>query len=154
MCEAVSLLIGGAAHRDNVYGGRIRECFGGAPEGTHAAVAEARKRSPIHYLSRKGKVPMDLAAGRFDSTVSITHSLRAMQLIAPGSVSDAEIAELTAPGAGLRTPSPADTAADPLFARRLFLRRRSGTSRLTIFDGGHEWLPRAAIAWLATQRRR
>jgi len=29
----------------------------------------------------------------------------------------------------------------------------TGNSRVTIFDGGHEWLPGAAIGWLADQRK-
>jgi hypothetical protein len=96
---------------------------------------------------------MDLAAGRFDSTVSASHTLRAFQALAPGMVTDADIESLLRPGPGLPRPTAADTARDPALGRRIFLRRASGGSRGTIFEGGHEWMPRAAIAWLAEQRK-
>lgn len=141
-------------HAGDRYGEMMRSCFGDAPGPGNAVEAEMRTRSPVTSLHRKVAVPMDLAAGRFDSTVAPSHTLRAFQLIAPGAVSDAEIEALLAPGTGLPKPSPVDTARDATFAgRRIYLRRRAGPHRLTIFEGGHEWLPSASVAWLARQRR-
>jgi hypothetical protein len=96
---------------------------------------------------------MDLAAGRSDSIVSVSHTLRAFQALAPGLITDAEVDALIRPGPGLARPTLADTTSDPLVGRRIFLRRVAGPFRLTIFDGGHEWMPRAAMAWLADQRK-
>ncbi len=137
----------------NQYGEMIRGCFGGDPSQSDSIAAEFRDRSPLRYLSARPSVPIDLAAGRFDSTVAVSHTLRTFQVLAPGRVSDAEIALLAGPGAGLPSPSPADTSSDPELGRRIFLRRTAGRYRVTIFDGGHEWLPRAAMAWLARQRK-
>ncbi len=76
-----------------------------------------------------------------------------MQAVAPTAVTDTEIALLTGAGSGLLGPAPSDTASDALLGRRIFLRRTVGKFRVTIFDGGHEWIPRAAVDWLAQHRK-
>lgn len=53
----------------------------------------------------------------------------------------------------LRHPTAIDTATDRAFGRVIFLRRFAGPSRITVFEGGHEWLPSAALAWLALHHR-
>jgi dipeptidyl aminopeptidase/acylaminoacyl peptidase len=142
-----------ASHRDDQYGEMMRACFGGSPTASTLIDGEYRARSPISHLSATLPVPLDLAAGRADSVVSVSHTLRAFQLLAPGALADAEVDALLQPGPGLPRPSPADTASDPLLGRRIFLRRSAGPSRVTVFEGEHEWIPRAAIAWLAEQRK-
>jgi pimeloyl-ACP methyl ester carboxylesterase len=142
-----------AAHVNDDYGRMMRGCLGGSPAEDGAAAGAARARSPRTYLKPRLGVPLDLAAGRSDSVVSPTHTLRAFQAIAPGVVSDLEIQQLLAPGPGLAAPAPTDTAADPVLARRIFLRRTSGLSRVTIFDGEHEWLAGAAMAWLSAHQK-
>jgi hypothetical protein len=131
----------------------MRGCFGGAPSDNDSIGGEYRARSPLTYLSPRIQVPIDLAAGRFDSTVAVSHTLRAFQLLAPGVIENQEISAIMGPGAGLSSPTTSDTASDPGFGRRIFLRRTAGPHRVTIFEGGHEWLPHAAIAWLAQQRK-
>lgn len=145
------------SHRADEYGAMMRKCFGGAPGATAAVAAEYRARSPLTRLADVGAVPIDLAAGRHDTTVPIEHSLRAFNVLARTSggavISDAEIAELSGPRAALRHPRVGDTAADPVLGRPVVLRRNAGGSRVTIFEGGHEWIPPAALAWLAEHRR-
>lgn len=143
-----------AAHSDDRYGGMMRACFGGGPTESDSIRAEYRTRSPLAYLSPQLSIPLDLAAGRFDSTVAVSHTLRAFQAVAPGIVTNDEITSLLGPGAGLLSPTVADTASDASFGRRIFLRRVSGPYRVTVFAGGHEWLPGAAMAWLAQQQKR
>lgn len=140
-------------HQADEYGAMVRSCFGGGPEISASTAAAFRARSPLTYLHEHWPVPLDLAAGRFDSTVAFSQTLRAFQAIAPGIVSDEDIAALLGAGPGLPHPTIADTATDPLLGRRLFLRRKAGASRVSIFDGGHEWLPSAAVAWLADHRK-
>jgi hypothetical protein len=43
---------------------------------------------------------------------------------------------------------------DALIRRRFLLRRTAGTARVTVFDGKHEWFPKAAVEWLAQHQRR
>lgn len=140
-------------HRDDQYGEMMRGCFGGSPDTNDSTTAEYRTRSPLTHFGPGNRVPMDLAAGRFDSVVSVSHTLRAFQALAPDVVTDADIEALVRPGPGLPRPLDSDTAADPLLGRRIFVRRVAGASRVTIFDGGHEWMPRAAIRWLAEQHK-
>jgi hypothetical protein len=143
-----------AAHAGDNYGQMTRACYGGGPAESDRLAAEYRTRSPLTYLRPGSTVPLDLAAGRFDSTVAASHTLRAFQAVAPGVVSDADIASLVGGGPGLTSPSVSDTATDASLGRRIFLRRAAGRSRVTIFDGGHEWLPQAAMAWLAQHHKR
>jgi acetyl esterase/lipase len=143
-----------AAHGGDNYGRMMRACLGGAPEESDSIGAEYRDRSPITYLTPTVRVPLDIAAGRFDSTVAVSHSLRAFQAIAPSALSNREIESLVAPGPGLIAPAAADTASDRVLGRRVYLRRVAGPHRVTVFEGGHEWLPRAAIDWLAKQQKR
>jgi uncharacterized protein (TIGR02246 family) len=145
------------AHTGDRYGEMMRRCFGGPPvvkgvPSDHITV-EMSASSPLAWLTSRPEVPLDLAAGRYDSTVAISHTLRAFQARAPGVISDADIEALMRPGAGLPAPTASDTASDPTFGRRIFLRRTAGPHRVTIFEGGHEWLPHAAIAWLAQQHK-
>ncbi len=142
------------ANSGNDYGAMTRGCFGGGPAESERIAAEYRDRSPLTYLVARPAVPIDLAAGRFDSTVAASHTLRTFQALAPGVVSDADVEALMGTGPGLPSPSVADTSSDAELGRRIFLRRTAGRYRVTIFDGGHEWLPRAAVAWLARQRKR
>jgi dipeptidyl aminopeptidase/acylaminoacyl peptidase len=144
-------------HASDGDGEMTRRCTGGAPDASPAIAAEYRVRSPIHSLGRAAAVPIDIAAGRLDPEVAMSQSVRAFNALAEASgsspVSESEIAELAGPGEGLAHPFPTDTAADSLLGRRIYLRRQAGPSRLTIFAGKHEWVPHAAITWLATHRR-
>ena len=145
------------SHSSDRYGEMMRGCFGGSPSamvGTSDHFdAEYTARSPLDWLRSRPNVAIDLAAGRFDSTVAVSHTLRAFQALAPGIINDAEIDALTGAGDGLLAPTVSDTASDPVLGRRIFLRRSAGLYRVTIFDGGHEWIPRAAVAWLAQQHK-
>ena len=77
-----------------------------------------------------------------------THTLRAFTALAPGTLTSEELAAMNE--AVTSTP-PSDP--DPLFGRPILLRRTAGQSRVTIFDGNHEWFPEAAIEWLAQHQR-
>ena len=134
-----------------------RQCLGGPPGASNSIATEYRDRSPLQRLRSVAAVPFDLAAGRHDTTVPIGHTLLAFNMLARAIgaplITDAEIAELTGPDMMLRRPTTADTAADPAFGRARFLRRVAGPSRVTIFEGGHEWLPLTALAWLAEHHK-
>lgn len=126
-------------HREDDYGAMMRACFGGPPSESETLAAIYRERSPLTYLRPGLGVPIDLAAGRNDPTVSVKHTLQAFRALAPGALSEIELANLLPSGPGLMAPSAADTESDPLIDRRIFLRRTAGPVRLTIFEGDHEW---------------
>ena len=108
-------------------------------------MAKYKAQSPLTYLKPGLGVPLDLHAGRNDTTVSLLHSVRAFQALVPGVVSDADVRDLT-PG----TPAPAlpILRIEPLTGRKIYLRREVGNVRLTLYEAGHEWFPTAAFAWL------
>jgi poly(3-hydroxybutyrate) depolymerase len=148
-------------HADGQYGRDMRDCFGGAPEASMEIRARYVSRSPLGRLAAAKDVSFDFAAGRDDghgvNPVPVSQTLAAFNAVAAAgavAVSDGEIRQLSAYGGALDHPQPSDTAHDPLFARRIFLRRFAGNSRVTIFDGGHEWIPRAVAEWLASHAGR
>ena len=144
-------------HATDHYGEMTRQCLGGPPSAGGAIANEYRARSPLARLTSVAAVPIDLAAGRHDTTVPISHTLLAFNMLARANrstrISESEMAELTGPDAMLRRPGVADTATDPAFGRAVFLRRYTGRSRITIFEGGHEWLPATALTWLALHHK-
>jgi dienelactone hydrolase len=141
------------AHQADTYGEMMRGCFGGSPVESDGSAREALARSPITYLKPGLALPIDIAAGRSDSIVSVEQSLRAFNAIVPNAISEQEIRQLLGSGPGLTMPTVADTAIDPTFGRRIFLRRTAGLSRLTVFEGGHEWLAGSIMAWLEAQNK-
>lgn len=140
-------------HEADEYGKMMRACLGGKPTDSEEVAAAYRERSPLTYLRVGLDVPFDIAAGRDDRAVSVRHTLQAFRALAPAALSDSDVAGL-ARGPGVSPPSATDIENDPLIGRRILLRRTAGLHRLTIFDGGHEWFPRAAVEWLAHHRRR
>ena len=144
-------------HADDNYGAMLRKCCGGPP-GTSAAVDKAyRERSPLTYLAgaAEAKLPLDIAVGVHDGhrgSVPVRQSLEAFNALAVASgaepITDAEIAQISRPNGRLEKPRESDIAEDPLFGRAIYLRRAAGPSRVTIFEGGHEGLPLAALDWL------
>jgi poly(3-hydroxybutyrate) depolymerase len=132
---------------------------GGAPGASPEVDEQYRLRSPINWLASSGDLPIDLAAGVHDGkqgSVPIRHTINAFNVLARSrgnqAISDSEISQLEA-NSRLDRPSPMDVGADATFGRDILLRRTSGPSRITIFEGGHEGLPVASCAWLERQRR-
>ncbi len=143
--------------RKNRYAAMIESSVGGPPLLGASAYAESIKRSPITYLKNAQGLPLDINAGINDGhngSVPISHSLRAFNRLAKpkDKISEADIQFFIKNAAApeLLKQSVSDATygnKQPLF------RRTSGKTRITIFDGGHEIIPQAALNWLAKQRR-
>jgi len=58
-----------------------------------------------------------------------------------------EIDQLSHHEPGLDNPRESDRVVDPSFGRRILLRRVAGESRITIFEGAHDAIPAATLAW-------
>ncbi len=142
-------------HAADTYGTMMRQCLGGAPGDGDSLRAEYDARSPLRYLGRASAVPFDLAAGVRDTVVPPIHTLRAFNALARAGgtppISQVEMNQLVR-DRHLTRPAAADTSSDSLVGKAVALRRTAGPSRVTIFDGGHEWVPRAALAWLADRQ--
>ncbi|MFH0910843.1 MAG: prolyl oligopeptidase family serine peptidase [Planctomycetota bacterium] len=143
--------------RGGHYAPLIEASCGGAPGKSPAVDLEYRRRSPVTYLNPSLRVRIDVNASIYDGhqgSVPIDQSLRAFNLLADPkdriSSEDiryfVEMAEVP--------PSLQASIWDPLYGeKRVLFRRVSGRARITLFQGAHECIQKAAMAWLAMQRR-
>jgi pimeloyl-ACP methyl ester carboxylesterase len=129
----------------------VKSC-GGAPGSTEAVDREYAERSPINYLKNAKGVVLHINAGVMDGhqgSVPISHSLLAFNEVAePKDRLTSEqirfFVEKAAVPSELRT-----DVVDPSYGKKKPLfRRTSGNATVTIFQGGHEGVPAAAIAWI------
>ncbi|HQX51542.1 MAG TPA: prolyl oligopeptidase family serine peptidase [Planctomycetaceae bacterium] len=141
------------------YAVMIEKSLGGAPGASAAIDADYRDRSPVFHLDRVGDLPVSIWAGVDDGhsgSVPIRHSLTAFNAIAAAHgdsiISEIEIGELGT-AKRLSAPQHSDEESDPALGTTLLLRRRSGESMITIFEGGHESHPASAMEWLSSKRR-
>jgi dipeptidyl aminopeptidase/acylaminoacyl peptidase len=149
-----------ARHADGRYGAMLRACCGGRPGDGPEVDRQYRVRSPLTFLHRAASLPLDIAAGVHDGhrgSVPVRHSLDAFNRIAGAvgaeGVSEQEIQQLSRPNGCLNEPRPSDQVEDPVWGRTIYLRRCAGKARVTIFEGGHESIPEAAVAWLEQHPR-
>ncbi len=141
-------------HHEDRYGAMLRQVCGGAPGDSPEVDEQYRMRSPLTYLSNASTIPLDIASGIHDGhagSVPIRHSLDAFNAIAVavGSmlISADEIKQLSVDHGRLRMPMETDEQFDASFGRQIYLRRTAGNSRVSIFEGGHEGIAAAAMAW-------
>ena len=142
-------------HAGDTYGDMTRRCMGGNPGDDPRIAAEMDRRSPLHGLAAAKEIPVDIAAGSRDghngAPIPVWHSLVAFNVIAEAvggqKVSADEIAQLSRHEPRLDNPRESDMIADSTFGRRILLRRYAHNSRVTVFEGDHEGLPGAALAW-------
>ena len=129
----------------------VEASVGGAP-GISAEVDEQlRLRSPIYFMANAVDVPLDINTGVHDGhngSVPIHHSIDAFNVIAetlglPG-VSQSRINTLSQEWVPAESP-----VVDPHYERPIHLREVAGKARITVFEGGHDWLPPSACHWLA-----
>lgn len=147
-------------HAGGGYGNHMEASCGGKPGDSEQVDTEYRNRSPLTWLQNAVDLPLDLGAGIHDGhtgSVPIFHTLRAFNAVATAQgeppVTATEIAELATPDGRLANPQPQDTAPDETFGRAIYLRRTAGKCRVTIFEGGHEGLATATVAWLERWRK-
>ena len=140
---------------DDRYGQMMRKVCGGKPGDSEAVDRQYRQRSPLTYLHQAAGVPIDIAAGVHDGhqgSVPVRHSLEAFNAIAraDGSavITADEIQQISRENGRLESPMPSDQVEDESFGRAIHLRRHAKRARVTIFEGGHEGIAAAAVAWL------
>ncbi|MBN1942821.1 MAG: prolyl oligopeptidase family serine peptidase [Phycisphaerae bacterium] len=143
-----------------IYWKMLEAVCGGPPGKSRTIDAQYRHRSPRTYLRKAAGLPMDINAGIHDGhtgSVPILHSLLAFNVLAAANGKK----EKQIPQADIR--HMAEKECVPLnIAYRgketdrkhaILFRRQAGPARVTIFEGGHEFDPAAAFAWLATRRK-
>jgi dienelactone hydrolase len=145
--------------RKQKYARDIELSVGGAPAPGTPAEAEARKRSPLAYLSAARRLPVSIHVGIHDGhtgSVPVSHSLRAFNMLAAPEdrLSEEQIRWFTEKRA-VPTELAAQREDDSTYGKKTVLfRRRSQNVTLTVFDGGHEILFEPALAWLEQQHKR
>jgi poly(3-hydroxybutyrate) depolymerase len=135
----------------------VKSC-GGMPGDNHSVDAEYQKRSPLTYLANASGVKLHINAGirdGHDGSVPVSHSLHAFNAVAAPKdrLSESEIRffveEADIP------PHLKVSLSDSTYGKRYPLfRRSSGGATVTIFEGGHELIPAAAMKWLEKQRKK
>lgn len=131
---------------------------GGAPGSSPEVDREYANRSPLTFLKRAKGLNLSINAGILDGhkgSVPISHSLLAFNEVAEekdrlpmGDVEYFTEKAKVPPSLlrGIKDPSFGNKA--PLF------RRTSGSATVTIFQGGHELVASAALAWLEGENKR
>lgn len=141
-----------AWHAQGRYVPDMEKSCGGAPGDSAIIDAEYVKRSPLTYLKRAKGVRLHIHAGIHDGhtgSVPISHSLLAFNEVAEpeDQLSQEDIQFFTEKEAvPLRLVS---AISDPSYGKNQPLfRRESGNATVTIFEGGHQLVAPAAIAWI------
>ncbi len=142
------------ATRKAHYARQLEKSCGGAP-GTSAEVdRQYRVRSASTYLTNAAAISLDINAGIRDGSVPVSQSLKAFNALAkPEDRISADDIGFIADKAEIPGKFPASVP-DSLYGRRsVLLRRISNNARVTIFNGEHEIIPAAGLAWLEKQRK-
>lgn len=133
------------------YAQDIELCAGGKPGDSEEVDAQLRYRSPIYHLQNAKGLPLEIATGIHDGhtgSVPVHHTLDAFNVMAEvydtEPVTDDEISLLSR-----EEPLSTEEEQDKTFERTIHLRRYAGPCRVTIFEGGHEGLPKASLTFLA-----
>ena len=140
------------------YAEEMEAVTGGSPGESEAIDLEYRKRSPKSWLNTAVDVPLDIQVGIHDGhtgSVPISHSINAFNQVASQSGFKEEVVaeplinhmvqEQSVPATerfrGMQEPR----------SHVILFRRTAGSTRLTIFEGGHEGDVPTAIRWLESQ---
>jgi acetyl esterase/lipase len=145
--------------RKNRYAAMLEKCCGGPP--SPATETQYRARSPLFFLEAAKNVPLDLNTGIQDGhtgSVPVSHALRAFNALAAANarperqIPETDIAFMVSQ---IQIPETlrAETEADPERQKPVLFRRAVAQTRLTVFDGGHDFEMAAALEWLSRQRR-
>ena len=147
-------------HENKARGGKywheVENSCGGPPGASAEVDRQYKLRSPITWLEGARSVNVDINAGIRDGhegSVPVSHTLRAFGKIAhpQDRFTEEEIdyfdREAKVPKHLLQKIS------DPTYGdKQPLIRRHTDRVRVTLFDGGHELIPQAALLWLEKQR--
>lgn len=139
------------------YDGMIESACGGRPEAGTDAAAECDKRSPVSFLHNAAGVNLDINAGVHDGrrgSVPFKQSLYGFNAVVgddhaiPSETIETFYDTQTAPEHdGTHVSRTLYGEHVPLFVKT------AATTRVVVFEGGHEIVHLAALNWLNVQRR-
>lgn len=134
------------------YAENIEKACGNPPDPEETAY-----RSPVTYLANAVKLPVDIATGIHDGhqgSVPVSHAMYAFNCLAKPEdrFTDEEIAYVVTHEAP--PPHFPEPEQDPAYgSTKIHIRRQSGNTRITLFEGAHDSLTGIGVAWLMEQRR-
>jgi len=139
------------------YWQMMEKSCGGAPGSSPEVDRQYAARSPLTHLAAARGTNLQIGTGIEDGhkgSVPIGHTLRAFNAVADDAdrISEADIAAMEAKPS---MPKPLLQKIDDRTYgdHRPLFRKVSGNVVVTIFQGGHNILPDAGLAWLEKQRR-
>ncbi len=141
-----------AWHAQGKYVSDLVKSCGGAPGASAKVDKEYTERSPITYLRKAKGLTLHINAGIHDGhkgSVPISHSLLAFNEVAAtkDQISEEDIRFFVQKAKV--PPKLKANISDPTYGnKRPLFRRASGSATVTIFEGGHELVASAAIAWI------
>lgn len=142
------------------YSDKLEKVCGGAP-GKPETDAEYRKRSPLFFLQNAKGLPIDINTGIHDGhtgSVPVSHALRAFNVLAEvNGFKDKKITpeeiDFMVKTEKIHDSLSREKVNDPDRKNPVLFRREAGPVRITIFEGGHEGDKKAALNWLAKQKK-
>ena len=148
--------------RGNGYADNIKASCGGVPGSTDIVDEQYRNRSPVYFLPRAGGVSIDINAGIHDGhtgSVPISHSLYAFNVLAQTNglkekSIDKKLIESFVHDEAVPEELRGERVGDAVYDNKVLFRREAGPVRITIFEGGHDIIYRAAFDWLSRQRKK
>ena len=145
------------------YADEMAASCGGPPDQSEQIRSCYEQRSPVSVLAGAAGVAVEICAGIHDGhtgSVPVGHTLRGFNILASANGHKEKVLTSRQIEWFERQESvPAELAGesedDPAYGERgVLFRRVAGPARVTIFEGGHEGIARAAVSWLAGQRKR
>ncbi len=138
--------------RELRYTGEIAASCGGAPGDSPDVDAEYWKRSPLAYMENAEGVNLHINTGIRDGhngSVPISHSLLAFNAVADRKdrLSKRQIKQFVKT-AEVPKSLRSDISDASYGEKQPLFRRNSGKATVTVFDGAHELVSSAAIAWI------
>src|SRR5690348_16153325 len=106
-------------------------------------------------MAKATDVPLDINHGIRDGQPrgsGIQHSIWAFNAIAEARGDTPVVKDTIDAYCRLENLTP-DAVQDVIYGRTIYMRRTTGPTLLTLFEGGHEDLPTAACAWLEQCKR-
>ena len=137
------------------YARDIEAVTGGPPGASDEVDHQYNVRSPIFSIQRAASLPIDINHGIHDGhhghTIPIDQSIHLFNALADTSqepkVTKEQEHQLVSAGQSAIFDGKANES-DSDYGVPIYLRKEAGRSRLTIFEGAHDMIPRAAFAWL------
>ncbi len=133
----------------------IESVSGGPPGASQEVDRQYAIRSPINSIQNAANLAIDINHGIHDGhhghTISIDQSIQLFNVLADSACQPtvtAEEAKLLLFAGESQNLDQCQASSDPDYGVPIYLRREAGRSRLTIFEGAHDMIPRAAFAWL------